>query len=56
MLAQEDPREEAKSLLTAGIAAATRVGKCARASEMEGLLAELGQDEFAKIVFLMAGI
>jgi len=41
MLAQEDRREEAKSILTAGIAAATRVGNAHARSEMEGLLAEL---------------
>ncbi len=41
MLAQEDRREEAKSILTAGIAAATRAANAHARSEMEGLLAEL---------------
>jgi predicted Zn-dependent protease len=41
MLAQEERRDEARSILTAGIAAATRVGSAHARSEMEGLLAEL---------------
>jgi len=41
MLAQDERREEAKPILTAGIAAATRVGNTHARSEMEGLLAEL---------------
>jgi len=41
MLVQDERREEAKSVLTAGIAAATRVGNAHARSEMEGLLAEL---------------
>ncbi len=41
MLVQEERREEAKPILTAGIAAATRVGNTHARSEMEGLLAEL---------------
>ncbi len=41
MLAQDERREEAKPILTAGIAAATRVGNAHARSEMEGLLAEL---------------
>ena len=41
MLVQDERREEAKSILTAGIAAATRVGNAHARSEMEGLLSEL---------------
>ncbi len=41
MLAQDERREEAKPILSAGIAAATRVGSAHARSEMEGLLAEL---------------
>jgi predicted Zn-dependent protease len=41
MLAQDERREEAKPILRAGIAAATRVGNAHARSEMEGLLAEL---------------
>jgi predicted Zn-dependent protease len=41
MLAQDERRAEARSILTAGIAAATRVGNTHARSEMEGLLAEL---------------
>jgi predicted Zn-dependent protease len=41
LLAQEERREEARSILTAGIAAATRTGNAHARSEMEGLLGEL---------------
>lgn len=41
-LAQHDRAEEAKTLLTSGIAAATRQGNQHARSEMEGLLAQLG--------------
>jgi predicted Zn-dependent protease len=41
MLAQDERRAEARSILAAGIAAATRVGNAHARSEMEGLLAEL---------------
>jgi len=41
MLAQEERREEARSILTAGIAAATRTGNTHARSEMEELLVEL---------------
>lgn len=41
MLVQEERREEAKPILTAGIAVAMRVGNTHARSEMEGLLAEL---------------
>jgi len=41
MLAQEERREEARTILTAGIAAATRTGNAHARSEMEGLLSEL---------------
>ncbi len=41
MLAQDERREEAKSILAAGIAAATRTGNTHAQSEMEGLLSEL---------------
>ncbi len=41
MLAQEDRRVEARTILTTGIAAATRTGNAHARSEMEGLLAEL---------------
>ncbi|HXR33221.1 MAG TPA: hypothetical protein VN830_05920 [Verrucomicrobiae bacterium] len=41
MLAQDERREEARSILKAGIVAATRVGNTHARSEMEGLLAEL---------------
>ena len=41
MLAQEERREEAKSILIAGIAAATRAGNPHARSEMEALLTEL---------------
>jgi cytochrome c-type biogenesis protein CcmH/NrfG len=40
-LAQRDRAEEAKSVLTQGIQAATRAGNQHARSEMEGLLAEL---------------
>jgi len=41
MLAQDNRRAEARAILTAGIAAATRVGNAHARSEMEGLLGEL---------------
>jgi len=41
MLAQEERHEEAKCVLAAGIAAATRAGNAHARSEMEALLAEL---------------
>ncbi|MGA2301810.1 MAG: hypothetical protein ABSG77_14100 [Candidatus Acidiferrum sp.] len=41
MLAQDERHAETRSILTAGIAAATRVGNTHARSEMEGLLAEL---------------
>jgi predicted Zn-dependent protease len=41
MLAQDERRAEARSILAAGISAATRVGNAHARSEMEGLLAEL---------------
>lgn len=41
MLAQDERRAEARAILTAGIAAATRVGNAHARSEMEGLLVEL---------------
>jgi predicted Zn-dependent protease len=41
MLSQNDRREEAKSVLTRGIEAATRAGNQHARSEMENLLAEL---------------
>jgi len=41
MLAQDERREEARAVLQAGIAAATRAGNSHARSEMEGLLAEL---------------
>ena len=41
-LAQNDRAEEAKTLLTSGIAAASRQGNQQARSEMEGLLAQLG--------------
>ena len=41
MLAQDERRVEARSILTVGIAAATRAGNAHARSEMEGLLAEL---------------
>jgi predicted Zn-dependent protease len=41
MLAQDERRAEARAILTAGIAAATRVGNAHARSEMEGLFAEL---------------
>jgi predicted Zn-dependent protease len=41
MLAQDERRAEARSILMAGIAAATRVGNAHARSEMEGLLGEL---------------
>ncbi|MGA3178442.1 MAG: hypothetical protein ABSE19_13995 [Candidatus Acidiferrum sp.] len=41
MLAQDERRAEARSILAAGIAAATRAGNAHARSEMEGLLAEL---------------
>ncbi len=41
MLTQEERREEARSILKAGIAAAARAGNAHARSEMEGLLAEL---------------
>ena len=40
-LAQQDRRDEARSILTRGIDAATRSGNQHARSEMEGLLAEL---------------
>jgi predicted Zn-dependent protease len=41
MLAQDERRAEARAILTAGIAAATRVSNTHARSEMEGLLGEL---------------
>jgi predicted Zn-dependent protease len=41
MLAQDERRAEARSILAAGISAAKRVGNAHARSEMEGLLAEL---------------
>jgi predicted Zn-dependent protease len=41
MLVQEERREEARSILTSGIAAATRTGNAHARSEMEGLLGDL---------------
>ena len=41
MLAQGERREEARAILSDGIAAATRVGNTHARSEMEGLMAEL---------------